>query len=71
MTPSGIEPATFWPVALYLNQLRHRVPTGIHSSKIILMIFIVVRRMQITKPKRRIRMISLHTAEEAATSGIG
>jgi len=26
MTPSGIEPATFWLVARFLNQLRHRVP---------------------------------------------
>jgi hypothetical protein len=24
MTPSGIEPATFWLVAQYLNQLRHQ-----------------------------------------------
>ena len=26
MTPSGIEPATFWLVAQWLNQLRHRGP---------------------------------------------
>jgi hypothetical protein len=26
MTPSGIEPATFWLVAQCLKQLRHRVP---------------------------------------------
>jgi hypothetical protein len=26
MTPPEIEPATFWLVALYLKQLRHREP---------------------------------------------
>ena len=29
MTPSGIEPATFQPVAQYLNQLHHHVPLGL------------------------------------------
>ena len=29
MTPSGIEPATFWLVAQRLNQLRHRGPRNI------------------------------------------
>jgi hypothetical protein len=27
MTPSGIEPATFWLVEQCLNKLRHRVPS--------------------------------------------
>ena len=31
-TPSGIEPATFWPVTRCLNQLRHHMPL-LHISK--------------------------------------
>ena len=35
MTPSGIEPATFWLVAQYLNQ-PHRVPqyNGLYATRI-------------------------------------
>ena len=31
MTPSGVEPATFRPVAQCLNQMRHRPPAAFYK----------------------------------------
>ena len=38
MTPPGIEPATFWLVSQYINQLRHCVPQ-FHYVRRVLIIF--------------------------------
>jgi len=61
MTPTGIEPATFWLVAQCLNQLRHRVPPYFVKGPVE-----IDRFYRIQQQKANLYLLSLHSLNPAS-----